>query len=482
MAQILSTITCDLGRGSCTPSSVRVMQYDSDIRYIAVKFLDKGQAWNVPVGYAVKLRMMKSDGTPTCKPVDNVTGNTAQFQVTADMCKNGGSQKFTIEVASGDGEAIYAFPMRLSVTRNPVPEDMVPLGGETDDEGGGSIPGGGGTGQDGEDGATFIPSVSENGIISWTNDKGLPNPEPVNIKGPKGDDGDAGPQGSPGQDGYSPTVQVEDIAGGSRITITDEDGPHIFEIMDGLDGGEAATPEIGANGNWYIGGVDTGKPSRGEQGPQGEQGPPGQGIPVGGTTDQVLKKKSDADYDVEWGNVEYVTTKESPNIFDKSIAEFGKSFYHSSSGPQEMDDANGFICFVKLKGPGIYRTVVNETFHGLDYAKRIPILKEDKTFLQNVVGTLGEIVEGVTVPIEFEVTQEMVSRGAALYAFDGYAPAIDTIMIVKDIPYPDIYYPYGEIQVDPTAAKLDNFLWGQIYNVSAKAKKNKKSDSKERIL
>lgn len=272
MAQILSTITCDLGRGSCTPSSVRVMQYDSDIRYIAVKFLDKGQAWAIPSGFAVKLRMMKSDGAPTCKPVDNVTGNTAQFQVTADMCKNGGSQKFTIEVANGDGEAIYAFPARLLVTRNPVPEDMVPIGGETDDEGGGGSTGGGGTGQDGEDGATFTPSVSEDGVISWTNDKGLPNPEPVNIKGPKGDDGDAGPQGSPGQNGYSPTVQVEDIAGGSRITITDEDGPHIFEVMDGLDGGEAATPEIGANGNWYIGGVDTGKPSRGEQGPQGEQG------------------------------------------------------------------------------------------------------------------------------------------------------------------------------------------------------------------
>ena len=184
MAQILNTITCDLGRGSCTPSSVRVMQYDSDIRYIAVKFLDKGQAWAIPSGFAVKLRMMKSDGTPTCKPVDNVTGNTAQFQVTADMCKNGGSQKFTIEVADGDGEAIYAFPMRLSVTRNPVPEDMVPLGGETDDEGGGGSPGSGGTGQDGEDGATFIPSVSENGIISWTNDKGLPNPDPVILKGP----------------------------------------------------------------------------------------------------------------------------------------------------------------------------------------------------------------------------------------------------------------------------------------------------------
>ena len=38
-------------------------------------------------------------------------------------------------------------------------------------------------------GATFFPYVSTNGVISWTNDKGLENPEPRNIKGPKGDDG-----------------------------------------------------------------------------------------------------------------------------------------------------------------------------------------------------------------------------------------------------------------------------------------------------
>lgn len=39
------------------------------------------------------------------------------------------------------------------------------------------------------DGATFTPSVSASGILSWTNDKGLANPETVNIKGPKGNDG-----------------------------------------------------------------------------------------------------------------------------------------------------------------------------------------------------------------------------------------------------------------------------------------------------
>lgn len=38
----------------------------------------------------------------------------------------------------------------------------------------------------GADGATFIPSVSADGTLSWTNNKGLTNPEPVNIKGEDG--------------------------------------------------------------------------------------------------------------------------------------------------------------------------------------------------------------------------------------------------------------------------------------------------------
>ena len=45
----------------------------------------------------------------------------------------------------------------------------------------------GGGGSSGKDGATFTPQVSSAGIISWTNNGGLDNPSPVNIKGPKGD-------------------------------------------------------------------------------------------------------------------------------------------------------------------------------------------------------------------------------------------------------------------------------------------------------
>lgn len=46
--------------------------------------------------------------------------------------------------------------------------------------------GSGSGGSGGADGATFTPSVSEDGVISWTNNKGLANPASVNIKGPAG--------------------------------------------------------------------------------------------------------------------------------------------------------------------------------------------------------------------------------------------------------------------------------------------------------
>ena len=52
----------------------------------------------------------------------------------------------------------------------------------------------------GSDGATFTPSVSDEGVISWTNDKDLPNPDPVNIKGK------TGPAGTDGKSAYAYAV------------------------------------------------------------------------------------------------------------------------------------------------------------------------------------------------------------------------------------------------------------------------------------
>ena len=47
----------------------------------------------------------------------------------------------------------------------------------------------------------FLPSVSDSGVLSWTNRAGLDNPASVNIKGAKGDKGDTGAQGIQGIQG-----------------------------------------------------------------------------------------------------------------------------------------------------------------------------------------------------------------------------------------------------------------------------------------
>lgn len=56
-------------------------------------------------------------------------------------------------------------------------------------------------GDTGETGATFIPSVSEDGTLSWINDKDFINPTPVNIRGPQGAQGEQGIQGLQGPQG-----------------------------------------------------------------------------------------------------------------------------------------------------------------------------------------------------------------------------------------------------------------------------------------
>ena len=110
-------------------------------------------------------------------------------------------------------------------------------------------------GADGKNGATFTPAVDTNGNLSWTNDGGLPNPETVNVRGAQGE---------------AATVQVgttTTLPAGSQATVNNSGTS------------EAAVLNFGI--------------------PKGQDG---QGVPTGGTAGQVLKKKSDTDFDTEWGD------------------------------------------------------------------------------------------------------------------------------------------------------------------------------------
>lgn len=55
-----------------------------------------------------------------------------------------------------------------------------------------------GVGMAGTKGAVYTPHITDDGILSWTNDGGRDNPAPVDIKGPKGDTGPQGPVGPQG--------------------------------------------------------------------------------------------------------------------------------------------------------------------------------------------------------------------------------------------------------------------------------------------
>lgn len=97
----------------------------------------------------------------------------------------------------------------------------------------------------------------------------------VVIEGPKGDPGIAG------KDGHSPLVTATKSGKTTTISV---DGAAIATVEDGADGKPGATgapgitPTIGANGHWYLGTTDTGKPSRGATGAKGDAGATG---PVG---------------------------------------------------------------------------------------------------------------------------------------------------------------------------------------------------------
>lgn len=77
------------------------------------------------------------------------------------------------------------------------------------------------------------------------------------------------PEGSEGKDGFSPIVEVTEITGGNRVSITDVEGTKTFNVMDGIDGQNGKDGAKGDKG-------DPGeKGDKGETGAQGIQGEPG---------------------------------------------------------------------------------------------------------------------------------------------------------------------------------------------------------------
>ena len=171
----------------------------------------------------------------------------------------------------------------------------------------------------GVDGVTFTPSVSADGVISWTNDGGLSNPPSMSIRGPqgvkgdkgdvgargpagptgpegprglqgaqgaKGDTGATGPQGIPGPQGpkgdTAMTFQVGTVTVGDTAAVSNS-GTGTDIILDFVvpAGSEGAVGPRGPEGPAGPVGPQGPKGETGSQGPQGIQGIQGPQGPAG---------------------------------------------------------------------------------------------------------------------------------------------------------------------------------------------------------
>ena len=151
----------------------------------------------------------------------------------------------------------------------------------------------------------------------------------LNFTIPRGKTGPQGPQGEPGADGKTgpqgpagPGVAAGGTTGQvlAKKSNTNYDTEWINPTSGGtvsVNVGETTTGEPGTNASVTNSGDETNvvlnftipRGKTGPQGPQGEpgadgktgpQGPAGPGVAAGGTTRQVLVKKSNTNYDTEW--------------------------------------------------------------------------------------------------------------------------------------------------------------------------------------
>lgn len=202
----------------------------------------------------------------------------------------------------------------------------------------------------GEDGATFTPHISSSGVLTWTNDKGLPNPDPISVigpqgpagstgpvgpRGPKGDPGQTGATGATGSTGPAGPVGPQGPAGltGATPDITINADvlpatgtPSVTVIKSGTD--EAPVFNLGFTGL---------KGETGQTGPAGPQGETGQTGETGATPDITV----DATVDSNVGTPSVVVTKSGTDeepVFTLSFSNLkGETGETGATGPAGQD-------------------------------------------------------------------------------------------------------------------------------------------------
>lgn len=185
---------------------------------------------------------------------------------------------------------------KVSITDISGTQSFDVLNGAKGEQGVQGIPGEAGakgdTGEKGADGAKGDPgeaaTITIGSVTSGTQasveNAGTANAAVLNFVLPKGEKGDTGLQGATGEagakgeqgesgkngeDGFSPSVAVEAVENGTKVTITDKTGDKTFTVKNGEKGAQGVQGERGEQGIQGVQGI------QGETGATGEKGADG---------------------------------------------------------------------------------------------------------------------------------------------------------------------------------------------------------------
>ena len=201
--------------------------------------------------------------------------------------------------------------------------------------------------------------------FQWTLDNGTVQTDTMDVMdGAKGADGQDGADGAPGRDGLTPTIAISEITGGHKITVTIGSSTDDFDVMDGV-----GVPAGGTEGQVLKKKSDTDYDT--------EWASEGSGLPSGGTEGQILAKDSNADYDTKWVD---------PSAASQVQSDFGES-------------DNTKVSFIKNKPTKLSDFSNDEGFIKNTVDNLVEYYKKSETYTQSEVNQLIAAISTLNIEV-----------------------------------------------------------------------------------
>lgn len=216
----IQSITVDVVPDLIPTPRINAIKGDSKTRYIDVTVLNNGEPLELEDDVTISYIYLKPDCTQVINPA-TISGNVVTIELSDQCLTVAGLCSCEIQFYRGTQQLTSAM-FKVSVHPGVYSEDAMESSSEylslskvvsdaeeaatnaqqAADDATAAAEKANQAADNVKDGTTYIPNVSAEGIISWANEQGLENPDPVNIKGPQGE------PGQPGADGQAATIQV----------------------------------------------------------------------------------------------------------------------------------------------------------------------------------------------------------------------------------------------------------------------------------